>query len=198
MKYDYTEKDLLQYPQKYQHSPFEGKLFISEYLKSRKKISEKIKDNINVTSIYDILDLSPISYDEISIKKIDIFVTEVFLIYFLKCTKTKKNEIKIIEKLLKFFEVKKKIYSEYNFKTNTHSEDFTQLRNYILFSLACGKIFKMNKNLKFFNTILKLNDIICSKIDSISDVNDLSLTYNTITFELQQIEKLLKHNLVRL
>ncbi len=198
MKYGYTEKDLLDHPQKYQHSIFEGKSFISAYLNSRKNINKKIQNNATIISVSDTLDLLSIPYTETSIRKIDGFFTEEFLIDFLQDNRIQKNKIQIIEKLLKIFEIKKKIYSAYDFRIDKHSNDFSSLRNYILFSIICNKIFQMNKNLKFLNTTLKVNDIICSKINSISDVNDLSLTYNAIKFELQQFEKLLEKNLVKI
>ena len=198
MKYGYTEKDLLDHPQKYQHSTFEGKSFISGYLNSRKNINKKIQNNATIISVSDTLDLLSIPYTETSIRKNDSFFTEEFLIGFLQDNRIKENKIQIIEKLLKIFEIKKKIYSAYDFRIDKHSNDFSSLRNYILFSIICNKIFQMNKNLKFFNTTLKVNDIICSKINSISDVNDLSLTYNAIKFELQQFEKLLEKNLVKI
>jgi|TARA_B110000196_G_scaffold62451_1_gene52100 hypothetical protein len=198
LKYGYTEKDLLDHPQKYQHSIFEGKSFISGYLNSRKNINKKIQNNATIISVSDTLDLLSIPYTETSIRKNDGFFTEEFLIDFLQDNKIKENKIQIIEKLLKIFEIKKKIYSTYDFRIDKHSNDFSSLRNYILFSIICNKIFQMNKNLKFFNTTLKVNDIICSKINSISDVNDLSLTYNAIKFELQQFEKLLEKNLVKI
>jgi hypothetical protein len=198
LKYGYTEKDLLDHPQKYQHSIFEGKSFISAYLNSRKNINKKIQNNATIISVSDTLDLLSIPYTETSIRKIDGFFTEEFLIDFLQDNRIQKNKIQIIEKLLKIFEIKKKIYSAYDFRIDKHSNDFSSLRNYILFSIICNKIFQMNKNLKFLNTTLKVNDIICSKINSISDVNDLSLTYNAIKFELQQFEKLLEKNLVKI
>ncbi len=198
MKYGYTEKDLLDHPQKYQHSIFEGKSFISAYLNSRKNINKKIQNNATIISVSDTLDLLSIPYTETSIRKIDGFFTEEFLIDFLQDNRIQKNKIQIIEKLLKIIKIKKKIYSAYDFRIDKHSNDFSSLRNYILFSIICNKIFQMNKNLKFLNTTLKVNDIICSKINSISDVNDLSLTYNAIKFELQQFEKLLEKNLVKI
>ena len=198
MEYPYTKKDLLQHPQKYQHSIFEGKSFIFSYLNLRKKINKKIKNNTTIVSVSDTVNsLSSLNHTT-AITKTNSFVTEEFLTNFLKNNKIKENEIQILEKLLKIFEINKKIYSSYNFKLNEHSNDFSLLRNYVLFSLICIKLFQMNENLKYLNTILKLNDIICSKINSVVDNNDLSLIYNTIKFEIQQIEKLLKNNSVRL
>jgi hypothetical protein len=198
LEYPYTKKDLLQHPQKYQHSIFEGKSFIFSYLNLRKKINKKIKNNTTIVSVSDTVNsLSSLNHTT-AITKTNSFVTEEFLTNFLKNNKIKENEIQILEKLLKIFEINKKIYSSYNFKLNEHSNDFSLLRNYVLFSLICIKLFQMNENLKYLNTILKLNDIICSKINSVVDNNDLSLIYNTIKFEIQQIEKLLKNNSVRL
>ena len=72
---------------------------------------------------------------------------------------------------------------------------FKQARNYILFSLICSKKFLVNNNLKFLNSLLKLNDTICSKINTISDTTDLLLIYYAINFELEYIKELIKKKL---
>ena len=79
---------------------------------------------------------------------------------FLNKSQLTSNDKIILSKLVKSFEIKKKIFTEYDFNKNTFSIDYKNLRNYILFSLLCGKEFKNSRNLKYLNTALKLNDII--------------------------------------
>ena len=97
----------------------------------------------------------------------------------------------------KKFEIKKKIFTEYDYdfskydsKLKENSTDFKILRNYILFAAICIQKFQDNNNLKFLNVLLKLNDIICSQIDSISDAHDLSLVYHVINLELEYVSDL--------
>ena len=107
------------------------------------------------------------------------------------------QETRIIMALLKKFEIKKKIFTEYDYdfskydsKLKENSTDFKILRNYILFAAICIQKFQDNNNLKFLNVLLKLNDIICSQIDSISDEHDLSLVYHVINLELEYVSDL--------
>ena len=63
--------------------------------------------------------------------------------------------------------------------------------NYALFSLSCAKIFCDTHNLKFLNTLLKLNDILCSRINLIDDHITLFYIYHAIDFELRFVNDLL-------
>ena len=105
------------------------------------------------------------------------------------------QETRMIMTLLKKFEIKKRIFSEYDYELKENSTNFKILRNYILFAAICVKKFQDNNNLKFSNTVLKLNDIICSQIDSITDVNDLSLVYYVINLELEYVRDLIRKTL---
>ena len=66
---------------------------------------------------------------------------------------------------------------------------------FIYLSLFLYKKFLVNNDLKFLNSLLKLNDIICSKINTISDPTDLLLIYYAINFELEYIKELIKKKL---
>lgn len=190
MVYRYTESDLLKFPQKYQRTPFEGIEFINNYKNSRRVILEDIKSKIDVGEISDEIRILSLELDKKS--EGDNILTKEFL---LKCLsqKEKNDEIdNLINKLLKKFEINKKIFSEYDFRKNKQSEDFEDMQNYILFALICTTKFHNTKNLKFLNTLLKLNDIICSRINSITTSSERSLVFHVLSFELSYIEELLK------
>ena len=57
MKYSYSNADLLEFPQKYQMTPFEGRGFISSYEQSRKDVLDKINQNPAVNSLSQTLEL---------------------------------------------------------------------------------------------------------------------------------------------
>ena len=193
MKYSYSNADLLEFPQKYQMTPFEGREFLSSYEQSRKDVLDKIKNNQAVNSLSQTLKLIKKSSSTNEKENKKIFVTNDLLLSILLKLESKEEtqqETRMIMMLLKKFEIKKKIFAEYDYKLKENSTDFKILRNYILFAAICIQKFQDNNNLKFLNVLLKLNDIICSQIDSISDAHDLSLIYHVINLELEYVSDL--------
>ncbi len=191
LKYLYTQKDLLKFPQTYQHSEFQGIEFLFAFKQSRENISEHISKNISVIQLSDVytsfLELKTLfntknSYHDTNELLISCLIKDDYL-------NDKKD---ILEKILKNFEINKKIFSNYEFSPFTHSKNFLIIQNYALFSLVCAKIYEQTKNLKFLNTILKLNDILSSRIHLIDESVTLSLIYHAINFELNFVNDLLK------
>ena len=198
MEYSYTNADLLEFPQKYQMTPFEGREFLSSYEKNRQKILDKIKNNQTVNSLSHTLELLQKQFliDIKSDQKIFVTSNQLSSILLrLQHQKETQQETKFIMALLKKFEIKKRIFSEYDHELNENSTDFKILTNYILLAAICAKKFQDNSNPKFLNTLLKLNDTICSQIDSINDVNNLSLIYYIINLELEYIRDLIRKTL---
>ena len=198
MEYSYTNTDLLEFPQKYQMTPFEGKEFLSSYEKTRQKILDKIKNNQTVNSLPHTLKLLQKQFliDIKSDQKIFVTSNQLSSILLrLQHQKETQQETKFIMALLKKFEIKKRIFSEYDHELKENSTDFKILTNYILLAAICAKKFQDNSNPKFLNTLLKLNDTICSQIDSINDVNNLSLIYYIINLELEYIRDLIRKTL---
>ena len=62
--------------------------------------------------------------------------------------------------------------------------------NYILLSNICVIKYEKTKNLKFLNTILKLNDLICSEIENIKDKIELNLVEHCLNKELNFVLKI--------
>ena len=198
MEYSYTNTDLLEFPQKYQMTPFEGREFLSSYEKTRQKILDKIKNNQTVNSLSHTLKLLQKQFliDIKSDQKIFVTSNQLSSILLkLQHQKETQQETKFIMALLKKFEIKKRIFSEYDHELKENSTDFKILTNYILLAAICAKKFQDNSNPKFLNTLLKLNDTICSQIDSINDVNNLSLIYYIINLELEYIHDLIRKTL---
>ncbi len=198
MEYSYTNTDLLEFPQKYQMTPFEGREFLSSYEKNRQKILDKIKNNQTVNSLSHTLKLLQKQFliDIKSDQKIFVTSNQLSSILLrLQHQKETQQETKFIMALLKKFEIKKRIFSEYDHELKENSTDFKILTNYILLAAICAKKFQDNSNPKFLSTLLKLNDTICSQIDSINDVNNLSLIYYIINLELEYIRDLIRKTL---
>jgi len=188
LNYTYSKGDLLETSQKYQMSPFHGTDFLNSYKIDREtvlvQLDSKITKKITLSQLIKTLLPSEKFLSNTSITK---FTTETLLSTFLNKSQLTLNDKIILSKLLKSFEITKKIFTEYDFNQNTFSIDYKNLRNYILFSLLCGKEFKNSRNLKYLNTVLKLNDIISSKVVQISENSNSLLAFYAISLELSSI-----------
>ena len=159
MKYPYTQNDLLKFPEKYQHSEFQGIEFLSTFKQSREDISIHISKNKSILQLLDVF--TYLSESRTLFVQNDLcHETSILLISCLMKDDYLNDKKVILEKILKNFEINKKIFSNYEFFPFNHSENFSSIENYALFSLICAKIYDKSKNLKFLNTILKLNDIL--------------------------------------
>ena len=110
MKYSYSNADLLEFPQKYQMTPFEGREFLSSYEQSRKDVLDKIKNNQAVNSLSQTLELIKKSSSTNEKENKKIFVTNDLLLSILLKLESKEEtqqETKMIMMLLKKFEIKK-------------------------------------------------------------------------------------------
>ena len=189
--YPYSSENLLEKPQKYQMSPFEGRDFLFSYLNSRKKtihILEKNKKN----SYDEILDQfkrsSDVNFESFSESVIlEKFLS--FLIYNILEINRKKETNEYIDLLLKKFEIKKILYSTYNSEFKRITDDFTNLHNYTLLTLIFQIKYKQTKALKYLNVILKLNDILCSQHSNLNYF-DAELTYHLLNHEIDFVSEL--------
>ena len=116
-------------------TPFEGKEFISNYKKNRQDILDKIKNNQTVNSLSHTLKLLQKQFliDIKSDQKIFVTSNQLSSILLrLQHQKETQQETKFIMALLKKFEIKKRIFSEYDYELKENSTDFKILTNYIL------------------------------------------------------------------
>lgn len=186
MNYNYSKKGQLHYPQKYEKTPFEGKNFLVEYQNLREKnikiLKEKIKDEIEFNEILKNLKIGKNKESE--------FFTRILLESVLKENSDSEKNNNIINIFIKKFEVKKRIFSSYNKLFVENSSNYQEMINYILLSNICVIKYEKTKNLKFLNTILKLNDLICSEIENIKDEIELNLAQHCLNKELNFILKI--------
>ena len=188
--YRYVLEDLLEFPQKYQMSQFEGNDFIFTYKKSRRDVLTRIENSINVLTYENILkELENFNISNKQ-KKNEIVTGELFSTILLEFEKD--DKIQEIEKFLKKFEIRKRIFSVYDNMLKNNSSDYREMKNYILLGMICAKQFEKSNNLKFLNTLLKLNDTICSRIHLVSNIYDLSLIHYSIKLELYHVEKIIQ------
>ena len=192
--YSYTRNNLLDIPQNYQMSSYEGPDFLISYQFSRKKIItelEKTPDFIsfsnNFFSSQDISDVYEI------IKKNKFSTNELYYSIIMELISNPKNTqtIPIIDKFLKKFEIRKRIFLNYDNEFNIIGDEFKEIQNYVLLSFMCLIRYQTTSDLKYLNTFLKLNDLICSAKKLIVNKIDISLFHYLLTSEMKYVLKLL-------
>lgn len=183
MNYEYTKTNRLDQPHNYMYSKYNGNEFLHNYFDDRMnsisrfsnmtesnnfslpymnlfKSSEEFIENTLSTELHQSDDI------ETFIQSIDSFKTEEILMMLIShlCFNNDSMNIKNwIDFLVQRFEVTKKL-SEFYFpkKIKKGAGDNKNVSLYVLFSLLLIVYFKHNKNIKYLNTLLKINDLICS------------------------------------
>ena len=168
-------------------STFEGSEFLSSYEISRLNVIKKIETNIECSRI-----IKKLSEQEID--SVEEIITESRLLsVILELNSNSSNETdKFIEKLIKKFEISKKLFISYDLNLKENTNNYKTSRNYILLAIICIKKYEKTDNLKFINTLLKLNDIICSVFTEINNENDLCMMKYILEKELELISSLKK------
>ena len=115
-----------------------------------------------------------------------------FLYVRLKTGKNNETDEKILNQLIKKYEIKKLVCLQYDSDLKEISSDYTKLSNYILLSLCCLLKYEETSNLKFLNISLKLNDTISSQSVEINDIFEKSLFCFVLQKELYYVDTLCK------
>ena len=102
---------------------------------------------------------------------------------------------KDVNYFLKKFEISKKLLSNYNDKDGFLEHNL--LENYVMLSLILVIKFKTKYDLRFINTILKLNDLICS-----SWIQEIDIEYNRLfsfclESEIEYVKEIMKDSKVK-
>ena len=190
--YTYSDGNLLKNPQKYQMTPFLDKNFLDDYQRTRINYLEKISkfEKIELKKIIHNINQKDMQEDRNgkfnSVTSIMLFDVLTALI------NDENNNFDIIDKFIKKFETKKLIFSKYDDNLQPISNECSEIRNYLLLATICVFKFKNSKNLKYLNTLLKINDTICSQINSIDNSIDASLCNIVITNEQNFITDLIQ------
>ena len=191
MEYQYSKKDHFKFPEKYQMTSFQNLEFLNVYIKSREFNLKTIKENINEIKNFKDICFKIEDKNWKNGKKKDINTEKLLKFLFLEITKKSSKEEILLNKIIKKFEIKKKIFESYNLEFKENTKKYSNLKNYILLSIICLFKFKKTKNLKFLNTSLKLNDLISSQIKKLIILEDISLYSFVIKKELEIIRILM-------
>jgi len=195
--YPYISKNLLENPQNYQMSKYVGPEFLKSYKESRVKNieifqKENLFENYESVLMNILKNNSNLSNFEFNKESYETENLLSFLYVRLKTRKNNETNKKILNQLIKKFEIKKLLYLQYDSNLKEISSNYTKLSNYILLSLCCLLKYEQTKNLKFLNTSLKLNDTILSQRIKINNNFEKSLFCFVLQKELCYISILCK------
>jgi hypothetical protein len=188
--YEYTEVNRLEKPHNYMYTPYFGVEFVQSYFDDRSKNIEKFKarkdeQNIETIDAYFCTvsklklekdqKLLPVNFKEnveniVSFNLKNKIVTEKLLTSLLVSQLNNENEKLIkewLDRLVQRFEVTKKIYETYlvGFRKGRGSTGMVRL--YWIFALLLALYYSETKNIKYLNTLLKVNDLLCSLGDDL-------------------------------
>ena len=196
--YEYSMKNLLETPHKYEMTPFQGSKFLELYKESRKFSMQLIKDKIDTITLDQVTTQMQLNFQHpLKIISSSKFSTQkLFESIFLMLLRDEDDVgvTKIVNGFVKKFEIKKRIFSHYNQEIKEASDNYKILANYILLASICVLKYKKIRNLKYLNVLLKLNDTICSQISVISENVSGFLCFFALKSELDYISDLLKNN----
>tara|TARA_B110000014_G_scaffold262163_1_gene255536 strand:+ start:262 stop:852 length:591 start_codon:yes stop_codon:yes gene_type:complete len=189
MEYKYCNRDLLEKPEKYNFSEYNGEEFVQAYFRFRIEKVEEIKNNIKKEkNIDEIIDEIIQKNEKIEDKKL-----EKILIGILK---EKKNDIhrsnSDIDKFLKKYEVKKRLIIDETKKLETNIQDYGKIINYLFLDLLCVIRYNERKNLRFLNLILKVNDMLLTQYAKMNSDDEFSILKYCLENEVKFILELSK------
>ena len=194
--YPYISKNLLESTQNYHMSKYVGPEFLESYKESRvKKIEIFKKENLleNYEGVLkNILEKPNSSNFQFNEENYETESLLSFLYVRLKTGKNNETDEKVLNQLIKKYEIKKLVCLQYDSDLKEISSDYTKLSNYILLSLCCLLKYEETSNLKFLNISLKLNDTISSQSVEINDIFEKSLFCFVLQKELYYVDTLCK------
>ena len=207
MRYPITKGNLLENPEGYSYSDYLGKTFLHSFFYYRNTVMNFAKDKTGVDKEFN---TSKSIEDEIKSYVSKITISEDFnesgLDTKLELTKIFNSIIsddftieskRLLDIFVYKYEVFKKLYEGYlDLESPDKSKriaDYTNISIYVLLSFLCLVSYRRSCNLKYINTSLKINDMICSVKDKLEN-EELYGLYLLINYELDAIESLMLRN----
>ena len=180
--YKYINKNVFDNKINYSYSKFGGIEFIRSWDKKRKECLDILLDGSEVC--YEIIDNS---------------LTNIEFKKWLSSPKTLFSELDKVHLLIKRFEVTKKIYQMYDGDYRRLNKDakHDNLNLYINFGFVIAKLYHEFRHIQYLNTLLKIIDIICSRLVELSSKKEASYygaAIILISKEKKIINALCKHN----
>lgn len=187
MSYSYCDRNLLENPEKYNFTKFQGKDFLIDYFNFRQKQIKKIENKININLNMDKI-ISELEVKKDSIQ--GIFLLENFLIEIL-VGKNRNEKINVdIDRFLKKFEVKKKLAESYTINFIENDTEYGNLKNYLLLGFLVTLRYNETRNLKYLNVLLKINDMLITQIEQLKDEKDFFIFKKNLENEIDYVKKI--------
>lgn len=162
--YQYTQRDLLEYPETYFYSEYSGKEFFHQWLHDRDKF-EEAPDNFTPQLLFVSLQEPLIESKEIN--------TNFFLNFVYRQLSTgdldEENQNKI-DLLVKRFEITKYIFNNYSPDMRPlPGSSYLDWDLYLKFGLILEALFTKMGNIPYLNSLLKIIDIISSDYEKLTN-----------------------------
>ncbi len=165
MEYVYITENNLENRQHYQYSKFGGEEFLQAYLNSRQAFIEKYKNDDFSEKELLITIKNDLAQFEASGLPGDNFVLKCELLAMLSeyYEQDAFSSLEKLEKIVKTFEVRKRLYHQYNDKMRPLDEsDYTSEELYVLFALLLINVATKNSDLQYLSTTIKVVDALIS------------------------------------
>ena len=185
--YRYVTEDNLEHPQTYMYTEFNEKKFLQSYRASREKFLSLQKEGSSE-------DFQQIA-SEVNGWLSDKLKTALGAI---DSGNLKSEGRETLEFLVKVFELRKRLYSEYQhgYKPNENT-DYRKYDYYILLGNMLCKVYQITENLKYLNTLLKLDDTLLS-LCSVLNGRQKRCTATILRHEIEFVGELLdRYGLIR-
>ena len=165
--YNFTNHNLIEKPEKYQRFPFMGIDFLKEYEKNRQRIiNEEMKKISKRIDDYKDLRINELEREKNDINSISTYSALCEIFHNILFEQEIIDSFILLKKFLVKFELKRRIHSTYTIDFKEEDDDFKDLKNYLILSLNNLLIYEKSNNLKYLNTSLKINDVICSCLEN--------------------------------
>ncbi len=170
MHYPYTDNDNLVNPLTYQYSKFAGKDFIHAWRRQRQRLLGQLP-SASLPSLTLVDKTTARLVPAIEVLRKDEKITDDELLWPLR--------------LLKKFEVSKRLYSSYNdfLPFRPQSDDYTGLNNYFLLAEICIRQWQQQRKTYWLSGLLKLTDTLCTQFSRMTLAQQSQLTW---ILELEQ------------
>ena len=214
MGYEYCLEDRIQNPHLYMYTKYEGRPFLDEYFGVRADCMDRLAWAYEAR--YGEADLRDVDgcLDEITKEAeqrdangpglwfgknvgngpaatTEILEDALYLIWRSGGADRRNKVRAFLNTLTAKFEVFKRLFSFYDRSVRKVGDDYEDVSCYILFALCLGAWCRGEEDLKFLNTALKVNDLVCSVIDRIHACPDIMSAYASLALEREAIQGLL-------
>jgi|TARA_B100000315_G_C14567459_1_gene583710 hypothetical protein len=176
MIYNYTEQNLLEEQQGYMYTPFGWQAFLEDYLRNRAKAKKQMEE-LDIVAV-ESLNHETSSYTEGELNKI---------LAGLKNKKIEPDALEELENYLRRFEVAKKLRARYHVSPPA---DYVPFSVYPLFAEILSVSYILTRDIRYLNTLLKVNDTIISVIDNFTEKVSVLRAIEALNTEVAGVKKL--------